>query len=308
MIYECLRKLPIPMLDKQRLQSRLDEQLSMQKAFSKEYNLTDALHDFIQDRLERQQANVYLDVYGLTGTAKTYGSLYLCAKHMPGFTNEQIFFGAREILQGISMLKPKTLILNDDKTRDFGMGTSRRLSEYMNIIQVVRKYQISLINTATSPRLFALAHYMLESLYIDRERRVSRFAVQTCSSGGMDRMGITTLGYAEFPHPDTVLPPEAITEYERRKDIFIEQNLRKKGSDDIDTAAREVIESPEFQVLEQQYLRTKQRKIPKKVIIELVATKYNYLNRNNEVHQIADRISIIGLLERQWRAGADAKD
>lgn len=308
MIYECLKKLPIPALDKQRLQARLDSQLSMQKAFTKEYDLTNHLHDFIQDRLEKQQANIYIDVYGLTGTAKTYGSLYLCAKHMPGFTNEQIFFGAREILQGIALLKPKTLILNDDKTRDYGMGTNRRASEYMNIIQVVRKYQISLINTATSPRLYMLAHYMLESLYIDRERRVSRFAVQTCQSGNSDRSEIITLGYAEFPHPDTILPAEMITEYERRKDVFIEQNLRKKGSDDVDTAAREVIESPDFQILETQYLRTSQHKIPKKIVVELVASKYGYLNRNNEVQQIADRICIIGLLERQWRAGADAKD
>ncbi len=91
---------------------------------------------------------------------------------------------------------------------------------------------------------------------------------------------------------------------DKQKDEFIELNLRKRCVDEIEEAARELMNTEAFQKVERSYKKEdKQKSIPSAIIFELASTQFGYLNRNNEVRQIGDRVKLIGITERGWVAG-----
>ena len=297
-MYPCLVNLPIEILEKVRLQDKMDSDRTLSNAFG-ERNLTDHFFKWLFHRISIR-ANFFLDIYGLPNSGKTYVGLFVCGKiyPYPKFSNKNIFFGSREIMNQIHTAESNSIILNDDKTKDFGKGSNRRAAEYQNLIQVVRKYQLSLVNTATQPRLWNQANYLLEALYTDRNRRITRLALQTCERD----TGLRTIGFVEIPHPDTILPADEITLYESRKDKFIEETMRKTNIDDADTDARKVIAMPDFITVEQAYFKKgKQKAIPSKLLFQLVSSAFTFLNANNEVENIAERVLLICIRERGWK-------
>jgi hypothetical protein len=210
----------------------------------------------------------------------------------PTYGIKNCFFRLPELIEGLKDMPKGSAVLFDEKTREYGQGSQRMAAEYENLVQVVRKYQLSLLNCAVVPRMKDLAHYELETLFIDRQKRVVHCGLlYPTISAGASFVSFELMGYVEIPHPDTVLPPEFITEYEKRKDTFIDEHMLKSSGDYIADSAHKIMKLDEFKFLLKDYTERARPKLPpKRELFEIVARQFPHLRRNVECAAIAETI------------------
>lgn len=277
--------MPITTLRKMVFQNRLDAQPEFDRALTIE--ATGVFFEELERR-RNSQANTIVEFFGIGGSGKSYSAMALAA-YLSG-SPPHVFFDVGEVLRACSEFQPGECIIVDEKTRDYGIGTLRRSAAYENIIQVVRKFQLSLINCAVVPRLNGgLAHYELEPLFVDAVKRVCRCALYSPMTVGNSVVVYEPMGFVDFKHPGDVWGVEFLSGYEREKDAFIRQLLQVGGVNTHQRIVDDVVSSPEFLKLLEEY-KGRGKSVPRKFVLELVQRVAPDLRRNVEAGAIADAI------------------
>lgn len=300
-ISRIVDELPIAPLDKVSFQRRLDSDPSFERALRPEFDITEEFADKIERRIRDEEANAVIESFGVGGSGKTNTMFSIGAKYLfkGGFSMKNVFFGKEAALAAAPSMEKRSTLALDENVLEYGLGRMRRESEWENIINVCRKYQLSITACSVVPRLKEWAHYGLETLFIDREARTNRVLVLKPELFAA-YVSYTALGWITVPDARTVLPPEFFKEYDARKDEFIEVNLHKEGGGDFTTeAANAVLKSVEWAKLVEFYSlgRKTPRLPPKPEVMEIVDSLYPYLHRNNEAAQVVVRALMLAKLK-----------
>lgn len=284
-------ELPVADFDKVALQQRFEVDPKFERALSAGFDITSEFGEKLRRRIDDEDANLIIEAFGIGGIGKssvvfTVSKMFLDKE----FGVKNCFFGKEDLLANLNEFKPRSTVHLDENVLEYGLGKNRRESEYENVINTVRKYQLSLSSCAVVPRLKQYAHYALEPLFIDREKRETRVAIHLPEvTGGYVSYGL--LGWITVRDPKLVLPPEFFVEYESRKDEFIKETLHKGSGDYYLDCAREIIASSAFVPLIEFYGGRKTPRLPpRQEIIEVVNLLFPELKRNNEADAIARRV------------------
>lgn len=310
-ILPVIDELPIAKLDKIGLQRRLDLDPCFERGLRDEFDVSDEVVEKIKQRIEEEEANCVLEFFGVGGTAKTNTQFVLSYKYLfpKLFSMKNVFFGKTDLLSNAPNLPKKSTVALDENVLEYGMGSQRLQYEFENIINVCRKYQLSITACSVVPRLKEWAHYAFETIFVDRKEGINRVMVYQPEVLGVTA-GYRELGWISVPDARTILPPEFWVEYDAKKDSFINSALHQEdGGDFISQAASHVLASKEWNNLAEFYQNKKTARLPpKEEVLEVVTTLFPYLRRNNEAKQIVVTTLMRAKLSENVPADAGVKN
>ena len=275
-------------LDLTEMSLRLARDPTFINAFDKSKNMTEALRAKIQ-KYKKQKRNFLATIQGSTGSGKSYTMLSLA--HLisgeEGFPIDNIFFRIGDAIRSFDQLEPGETILIDERTREWGAGSQRIASEWANFTEVIRKFQINILNSTPREMLDVLYTNRFETLpcQIDYVREVARVAIQDNKKN--------TLGWIAVRHPKHTVGADFVKEYEDRKDRFLFDIMKHSDKGRIRTLADEFMECDEYKLLLERF--PSGPKYP--MIFEAVDQKYPHLQRNQEVAEIARKVEYVQIME-----------
>lgn len=287
MFDKAIKSLPVSNLVKEYLQKRLDKELDFDCAFTND--LTTAFWDEVLERKAKQK-NTIFELFAIGGTGKTRSSITIAKRLDPDLTLSHVYFSLDQLLGELKDCKRGATLLLDEELRLYGTGKNRKLDEYENLNQTIRKEGISLGNCAIVPRLTeGIAHYELEPLYIDEERRMCHCALYH-PVASMRYSDFQLLGFVEFEDPTDAVGKEFMDGYEAKKDDFLQTMLHKKGVQEHTEIEEAVLASPSYAALKAYYSTGKRKLVPKRELMALIDQLRPDLKMNNEVAMIAERM------------------
>lgn len=239
-------------------------------------NLTDIFRDEIDTRL-KNQSNIIIDIWGTQGSGKSYTALSLCSF----FPHFYTFWSKSDVINEVKNVKTPCVILLDEVTGEWGLGTYRIGIEYQSFLETLRKRQISFIHCSPTSKLLYLCHYGLEILYVDKENN---------QSVGMlyNREG-TPLGIIRTPHPSSLLTPSVINEYESKKDQYLDTITHKNSTDNLSNLATEYLNSEQWRKDKLMWEnKNRGKEIPNWYLEQSICSFFPNLKRNIETIELVN--------------------
>lgn len=284
-------------LDLQELAVRLGKDPTFINAFDKKKNMSEALRAKIQ-KFKKQKRNFLGTIQGSTGSGKSYTMLSIAhlISGSEGFPIENIFFRLSDAIRSFDKLEPGETILIDERTRIWGAGSHRIAAEWQNFTEVIRKFQINILNSTPREMMDVLYTNRFETMpcQIDYVKEFARVAIQDQKKN--------TLGWIAVRHPKHTVGEKFINEYEKRKDAFLLDIMKHSDKGHIRSLADEFMEGQEYK-----YLLERFPSGPKyNMIFEAVDQKYPHLQRNQEVAEIARKVEYVQVMELGMKS-ADEK-
>jgi len=288
-----VRDLPVTNLAKRGFQKRLESSESSQFETALREDITDDVWAEFFDR-KAKEGNTILELVAKGMLSKSYTGIDISASlnERPLTLDDNIFAHQEDLLARAPLIQPGSCLLNDEKTADWGMGVVRRAKDYENLIQVCRKYKLSLVNCSVVPRMReGLSHFELHPLFIHREEQYAHVAIYEPKL--LSRFyDLECLGYARFYHPVRKVGAEFMAEYERRKDVAIKEVLCQTTGDEYTDVAIVVEKLPDFRELVLACSNPKKGRLrcpSKDELVELVTDVRPDYRRGIE----ADQVSVI---------------
>lgn len=204
-----------------------------------------------------------------------------------GFTIDNIFFRLSDAIRAFDTLEPGSTILIDERTRIWGAGAYRIAAEWQNFTEVIRKFQINILNSTPREMMDVLYTNRFETMpcQIDYVKEFARVAIQDQKKN--------TLGWIAVRHPKHTVGDKFIKEYEKRKDGFLLDIMKHSDKGHIRSLADEFMECETYK-----YLLERFPSGPKyNMIFEAVDQKYPHLQRNQEVAEIARKVEYVQVME-----------
>lgn len=287
--------LKIPELDKINLMKRTEWDRNFALNFGRD--LSKAFQDKLRFQYEHKQ-NYIIDIFGESGSTKSYAAISLAGQSPSPPVIEQIFFRLDDLNKYMPKLDQGATIIMDERVQVYGVGRQRLDAEYTLMMETLRKKQINF--WIVSPLVRAKEH----AFFLIRALRLTDY--KTISYVELDNTMLECMGHLKIPHPEKIVGKKFVKAYEDKKDSFLATVLKKKSTDYLSAFAYEVIDSKPFTDLET-LLKEKARKkkkmfsgIPHKLLMELANAKFPNLRRNIEVRTIVDKIHYEGISKRGW--------
>lgn len=244
-------------------------------------NLTDEFKDEIKVRLEKQ-SNIILDIWGMQGSGKSYSALSICSLFPKYYT----FWNRDDVIQNLKNTEPPCVILLDEVTESWGLGSFRTSIEYQSLLETLRKRQISFIHCSPMSKFLHLCHYGLETLYVDIKKEET-FCLLYNREGA-------PLGFVKIPHPKKVLPVDVINVYERNKDEFLDSVLHIKNADNITSKAKKFLESSQWEKdLKAWKSKNKDKEVAGWFLEQSICAFYPELKRNVETLELVNCVKYL---------------
>lgn len=230
-----------PILDEDRLEMRRNAFPTFELV--EENDETSALEDWCRHRIQRRTANVVLELVGRTGDGKSYSMLSLIAfvmsLHGKDVSREDIVnklcFDIEEALEAKEHLdSPGDFIARDEVPYEGGVGAMRQQQEWGNLAETIRKKQVHLFLATPTRKPLSVSMWVLEPIRMSSEDEVVLLALATNER--------RFLGHVIISHPKEFISEEAIQEYERIKNEFLNEIEGREAGGHIDEMAEELIE------------------------------------------------------------------
>jgi hypothetical protein len=126
---------------------------------------------------------------------------------------------------------------------------------------------------------------------------------KTVSYLELQDVSMNCIGHLTIPHPAKILGNKFMTEYEKKKDDFLDTVQKLNSVDYLSTIAQQVVKNKTFLKMEMLYRKAKGDKfrgIPEKKLKEIVNIIHPELRRNNECITIAEKIGQMKVLSEEW--------
>jgi hypothetical protein len=258
-----------------------------------EEDYTDEYFETLQSRAQIDLQHSYIaSVFGRQGGGKTYSSITSCAVLDSKFAVDRIFFDYNDLVYARRTLKPHSAVLVDEQSESYGVDSHR-----VNIILAALKEQLrkkSIHFFFCSPTLkseYTTSMYVLETLFIDYEERVTYCAYKTRE--------LLTLGYVRIPHPENYVSADFIKEYEEKKDAHLDKLTGVKQVDEIEDRSKVIMATPLFKKAELIY-KKRLGYIPMGMLFQIINKLYPEFRSSIIVGELATRIKLNKELTGEW--------
>lgn len=280
-------------LEKQACEERLryDRSFSRFMSGSESCNKTEQFVQMINENKRRGRNNIF-EIFGPTGTTKSYCGMTVSATIDPNFEvynasgfPRKMFFERSIFTSDMKDFVEGDSPMLDEQPTEHGMGKERVAGQMHNFVETIRKKKISFTRCSPvrkSTIELALSHWVIECVpgYVDEEQEIAKCALQTNTG--------LTLGYLLISHPNTKLSKKFIDKYEEMKDIFLDRITGKKGTSAIGEKAKAVFGSEEFQKFYNSVA-----KITNDDLYAFVDEKYPELKMNVEHFMVSRKLRVI---------------
>lgn len=265
-----------------------------------EEDYTEEYFETLQSRAQVDKEHSYIcSVFGRQGGGKTYSSITSCAVLDKNFSVDNIFFSYDDLVYARKSLKPHTAVLVDEQSESYGVDSHR-----VNIILAALKEQLrkkSIHFFFCSPTLkpeYNSSQYVLETLFIDYEERVTYCAYKTRE--------LLTLGYVRIPHPSNYVSKEFLKAYEAKKDAHLDKLTGVKQVDEIEDRVKMIVSTPLFKKAELIY-RKRLGYIPMGMLFQIINKLYPEFKSSIIVGELATRIKLNKELSGEWIVSGAAR-
>jgi hypothetical protein len=133
--------------------------------------------------------------------------------------------------------------------------------------------------------------YIFETLFIDHAEKVCFAAYKTRE--------LLTLGYVAVPHPLNFVTKDFLKEYERRKDMHLDQLTGRVQVDEVEEAAKQVVHHPLFVSAEKLYKKTRGY-VPTNMLVQLINKIFPEFKSNVMAVEISQRIKLNKEMTGEW--------
>jgi len=258
-------------LDIIKFKKRAEKNPSFYNVFNPESNLTKTFKAETKRRT-RGEKNFILEITGATGIGKSILAITLGLDWMnKKLDDEDVCFTSDLLIRRAGVVRKSHLLIQDEQTRQFGVGSNREEFERINIEETTRKFGLSMIFCSPTSKEHSSAHYILEVICRCSEERLTKVAI--INDG-------VYLGYFVIKVVDETNP--FWIRYNKRKDLFIKS---VKGRDvsrmSLDEQSKELSESKELSLA-----GTRQE-------MKIVATKLFPTLTGEEVNMIVDNYRML---------------
>lgn len=292
-----LKTLPMPELYRLELQER--SQYDLDFANKGSIDRTAMLVDAFKYQQAHKQNTIW-GVYGKGRSGKTYCVFGITYEAECPPTLDTVFFPLEDVSEYLPHLKEGDTAVRDEAgIVPHGAGSKRLEDEYTALIEIMGKKRINFVIISHIPRAVDHVHYFTEGLRLFDK-------VNDCSYCALQFNDFRTIGHLKIKNPEHTIGKKFIDAYEKKKDDFLNDFLRKNNKDYLSNYALEVIDSEAFMKIEDIFkAKCKKKKrdfagIPHSYIKELVNMSHPELRRNNEVNAIVDKVYIESVLNRGW--------
>ena len=274
-----------------RLMLKESSEPTFENALSEDY--TDDCFKTMKARsMHMSQQSYIASIYGMQGGGKSYAALSKCGVLDPRFNINKIFFDVEVLVNERKNILPGTAILVDEMTKVFGVD-SLRISIMLNAIkEQLRKKSIHMIYCSpTLKEEYKTSMYVLETMFIDKENKVSYLAYKTNE--------LMTLGYVMIPHPLHFMNKDLLIAYEEKKDQHLD-GLLEGGMDAVEDRSIEITKTDFFQKAEKVYLQAKGY-IPRATLLQIVEKVFPEFKGSVICYELADRIKANKEISGEWK-------
>lgn len=212
-------------LYKYKMLLRIRENASFKNVFR--YNLTIPLMKDLKNIANPKHLftqNFVLNLSGGTGEGKSISMLSLGFEIFSDFSYKNVFFFDQQILDNVKNFPQNTLLIRDENPAKsiFGLGSMRTTSQLSLLAETCRKAGLNLAFIEPSFTQHDVAKYILETVDMDTEHRITRLAIRDTRT--LNYMGALYIRVVDEKNIDWV-------KYNRVKDKFIEDIKSGKLSD-----------------------------------------------------------------------------
>lgn len=282
--------LPIPSAEKFAFQQRLEAWPHFERALRDNFEITVEMREYSELRVKMPANNIREYYAGVGGIGKSKVGQVEATEtaHAAGreFEIEKCYFDLGQLLSDKSSFKAGDVIMQDDPLDVWGTGSRRMTSEFANIAQVVRQYQLSLFSCCTSPKFGDKAHHEYEVLFIDYNDWSKRCLVYKRFVEPNGCADWNPIGWVRVPKAEGYVSSKWLKEYDSKKTEFIETVLGQRGVSNFTDGAEKVLADPRF--LEMCRVVKDQLKLPGKqsVLVGVTDELFPELRMNNEAAAI----------------------
>jgi hypothetical protein len=253
------------------------------------YDKTEDFYAYIQSRLDKG-ANTIIQLYGIGGTGKSFSMMTIAKRIDPTFSVDHIYFQLADASMALPTIKRKQVVCMDERMPNFGLGSTRLVSEMNHVIETSREAQNSILVASITPYMRELVHWLLETMFIYEDHVY--FALRDPK--------MVVHGYIKIPHPKTVMGEKVMEEYMTKKRNFNAQLRHQQSFDHIADMGKKVMASKKFKDLEEMFEERK-KGIPTAMLQEVIAMVFPELRRNVESKQLAVWIRTNRITSGKWK-------
>lgn len=212
-------------LYKYKMLLRIRENVSFRNVFR--YDLTNPLMKDLKNIANPKHLftqNFVINLSGDTGSAKSSCILSLGLEVFSNFSYKNIFFFDQQILDNVKKFPENTLLVRDENPAKsiFGLGSMRTTSQLSLLAETCRKAGLNLAFIEPSFTQHDVAKYILETVDMDIEHRITRLAIRDTRT--LNYMGAIYIQIINENNKEWI-------KYNEVKDKFIEDIKSGKLSD-----------------------------------------------------------------------------
>ncbi len=190
---------------------------SFYNVFNSKKNMTRAIKKDIRYRSTGER-NVIIEITGKTGSGKSLVSITIASSWMNKIlVVDDICFTTESILERSGVIGKNHVLIRDEQTQGFGVGSDREEEERKSLEATTRKFGLNLIFCSPDSRDHSTAHYNLEIICINKKKRMTKVAIK-----GDDGRYIGYFVIEVLPEKDKLWKA-----YNKRKDLFIKSILAR---------------------------------------------------------------------------------
>jgi hypothetical protein len=191
---------------------------------SSDYNFTKEFFEDLQDRMFNRQDHFIITVSGETGIGKSLLKQAIALKIDPKITVKNICFKNEDLLNKAQDIKRRTILIKDEEPVGVGVGSLREELEMVNLQEITRKFQLSLLFGSPTERTHKTAHYNLLVIDKDYTRKLTRVAIENPYSEKKE-----FIGYIIVKVNPSLKTNKLWKKYNKIKDKFIDETLKRKS-------------------------------------------------------------------------------
>ena len=219
-----------------RVKEMVKQDPSFKRVFTR--NITESFFSDLSQRIHGDKPDHFiLYLWGQTGTFKSSVAQSIATQFYKTFSEENIVFDNRSILDIMPSLGNKSIVIRDESPKEFGMGTMRINSEVATYTETLRKAQISLIFIRPIFMDFPQAHFYLRTIEYRTDFSQVRVGIQDP----------TSQKYLGFVFVDIEKDNAIWLAYETKKDAFLKSVLSSDNKGlDLEQHAEQVLKHEDF--------------------------------------------------------------
>jgi len=208
------------------------------RVFNPKYNMTKEMREEFRYRTYGER-NITVEIIGQTGSGKSSVLITLALNWFskPVDIND-IVFTTQEVIDRAKLVGRNHTIIKDEQNKQKGMGSQREEDELEALEDTTRKYGLNLLFASPRRRNHSSAHYLLEVICINKEKRLTKVAIYNQDT--YSYIGYFVIKIIEENN-------KLWKEYNKKKDKFIETVLSRQIERlSLDEMSKELKKSKKF--------------------------------------------------------------